>query len=349
MNAISAERIFKGANELFSGQSELPPDIDFAPWRGHLDLMLGEAWNSEWWQFLMRFEWRYFRALWLSTATYNQTDEVYDAASQKYYQCLRDSVTGAGNSPTDSAGDERSAYWAECKTSYQGNDWASGTAYSVGDIIYYTKDDTFYQCHTAHTSSGTLVPDATSSNERWGPLTSFERYVDYLQADKTEIGDVLQATSADPRITTTYDKYTGETIRDRYYVRDAGRRVFLTFRVRRPRLTGEVFSTSATYSVGDQVYFAATGTPGNFYECITATSAGESPASAAAKWSVIEIPEQFQGALTWGLYAKALVADERADEARAAASTAEGYLMLETDRKYRQAGETPALPMRVYP
>lgn len=349
MNTVSAERIFKGANELFSGQSELPPDIDFAPWRGHMDLALAECWNSDWWQFLLRFEWRYFRGLWSSASTYNKGDEVYDAASQLYFQCLRNSVIGSGNSPTDSSGAERSAYWAQCQVSYSGENWVTATAYSVGDIIYYPVDDTYYQCHTAHTSSGTLVPDATGSNERWGALTNFERYVDFLQANKTEIGDVRAATSGDPRITHTYEVYTGETLRDRYYVRDATRRVFLTFRLRRPKLTGAVFSTSAAYAVGDQVYFASDSTEGNFYECINVTTAGQSPDTHADKWSVIEIPEQFEAALIWKVYAKALIADERAEEALAAAQTAEGYLTLEADRKYRQAGETPAFPMRVYP
>lgn len=349
MNTVSAERIFKGANELFSGQSELPPDIDFAPWRGHLDLSLGEVWNSEWWQFLMRGEWRYFRDLWLATSTYNKGDEVYDAASEKYFQCLRDSVTGSGNSPTDSAGDERSAYWAECKTSYTGDDWASGESYAVGDIVYYTVDDTYYQCHTAHTSSGTLKPDATGGNERWGALAYFERYVDFLQTGKTQIGDVLMATSADPRITTNYETYDGQTIQDRYYVRDAARRVFLTFRVRRPVLTGALYDEDSAYAVGDQVYFYSASIRGNFYTCTATASAGDTPATDTDKWTVVEIPEQFQGGLIWSVYAKALVADERADEARGAMQVAETYFGLETDRTYRQGGQTPSVPMRVYP
>lgn len=349
MNTVSAERLFHGVNELFTGQSELPPDTDFAPWRGHLDLSLGEIWNSEWWQFLMRGEFRYFRALWLAATTYNKGDEVYDAATQQYFQCLRDSVTGASFSPTDSTGAERSAYWALCKSTYGASNWLTGTVYAVGTIRYYPVDDLYYQCHTAHTSSSTLVPSATGGNERWGALAAFERYVDFLQPDKTEIGDVLRARTNNPRVTVNYEDLQGETIQDRYYVLDEVRRAWLDFRLRRPRLTGAVFSTSATYAVDDQVYFSSATVTGNFYTCVTATSAGESPSSAAAKWSVVQIPEQFQAALIWSTYAKVLIADDRADESLRAMAMAEGYLALETDRKYRQAGETPSNPVRTYP
>lgn len=349
MNSISAQRLFEGVNDLFTGESELPPDADFATWRGHLDLSLGEAWNSEWWQFLMKGEFRRFRALWLAGTTYNKTDEVYDAATQQYFQCLRNSVTGAGNSPTDSSGIARPAYWSLCKSNYTGSNWASGVAYAVGDIKFYPVDDIYYQCHTAHTSSGTLTPDATGGNERWGVLTPFERYVDFLQPGKTEIGDVLAARSDNPRVTTDYDDYEHETLNDRCHLRDAVTRVWLDFRLRRPRLTGTFFDEADAYAAGDQVYFFSDSTAGNFYTCLATTTAGQSPDTHAALWSVVEIPEQFQPALIWSTYAKVLIADGRADESRSAMQMAEGYLALETDRKYRQAGDTPSIAMRSYP
>ncbi len=212
----------------------------------------------------------------------------------------------------------------------------------MGDIIYYTVNDTFYQCHTAHTSSGTLVPSATGGNERWGALADFEKYVDFAQAGKTAIGDVLAARTGNPRVTTNYDDLEKETLQDRLYVRDAARRVWLDFRPRRPRLTGTFWDEAAAYAAGDQVYFYASGTPGNFYTCLATTTAGQSPATTAASWELVELPQAFEGYLIWAAYAKTLTPEGDADERNRALAMASGYLFTETDRKYRQAGETPA-------
>lgn len=349
MKTVDAERIFTGVNELWHGTSELQDSVDWPVVRGHIDLTLAEAWNSEWWQFLMAGEYRYFRDLWSATTTYNKTNEVYDSASQKYFQCLRNSVSGSGNSPTDSTGATRSAYWAESKTSYAGSNWSSSSvSYSVGDIVKYPVDDQYYQCHTAHTSSATLTPDATGSNERWGVLTAFRRYVDYSQTGKTEFGDVFDVKDGDPYVSTNWNSVEHETINDRVYVRDNIKRVWVDYRLVKPRLTGSAYSATATYAAGDQVYYVPSGGKGNFYTCLASTSAGENPTSTPAKWSIVQIPLAFEGALIWGAYAKCLTADGDAEERTAAMQMAEGYLSLETDRKYRQKGETPAVSMRTY-
>ncbi len=349
MITIDAERLFTGVNELLTGESELPPLLDWYPLRGHIDLALGQAWNSEWWQFLMRGEYRYFRDLWLAASTYNKGDEVYDAATQQYFQCLRDTVTGAGQSPTDSNGDERSAYWALSKTTYAGSNWASGTVYAVGDIIYYPVDDLYYQCHTAHTASGTLVPDATGGNERWGYLTPFARYVDFSQTGKTRIGNVFDVKDANPRINKNWTSLDHETLEDRVYVSDNVRRCWVDFRLRRPKLTGDFHDNTAAYAVGDQVYYTPTGGVGNFYNCLATAAAGENPSTDPDKWELVEIPEAFEGAIINGAFAILMTADDQEGKQRTALAMAEGYLGLETDRKYRQSGETPGVPMRTYP
>ena len=240
MKTVSAQRLFEGVNELLSGNSELPDTNDWAAVRGHLDMAIAEAWIYESWQetywpFLMRSERRYFRANWLAGSTYNKTNEVFDAATQQYFQCLRDTVTGAGNSPTDSAGVERSAYWAECLTSYAGDDWLTGTAYVVGDIIYYPVDNNFYQCHTA-----------TAGNERWGVLTPFQRYVDKEATGQTEIGDTFNVTDVDPRSDARWSGLDWEEIQDRVYVRDDVAFCWITFRIARTRLSGAIFSATGS-------------------------------------------------------------------------------------------------------
>lgn len=353
MRTVSAQRLFEGVNELLSGNSELPADADFGAVRGHLDTALGEvwifeSWDERWWPFLMRTERRYFRANWLAGSTYNKTDEVFDAATQTYFQCLRDSVTGSGNSPTDSNGDERSAYWAECRTVYSGDNWASGTAYAVGDIVYYTVDNNYYQCHTAHTSSGTLIPTATSTNERWGVLTPFERYVDKVTTGQTEIGDTYDVTNVDPRVDQRFTSLTWQELQDRVYVADDVAFCWITFRTARPRLSGAVFDETATYASGDQVYFSSTATDGNFYTATAATSAGEDPDDTPAKWTVVEIPEAFEQFLIWGALASVKEADDEKGAAQSARMHADGYLIQQANRFFPFRGVGSAVPPRVY-
>jgi hypothetical protein len=353
MKTISAQRLFEGVNELWSGNSELPSTADFPSVRGHVDMALGEAWvyeswDQKWWPFLMRTERRYFRANWLAASTYNKTNEVFDAATQQYFQCLRNSVTGSGNSPTDSAGDERSAYWAECAAVYTGANWLTGTAYVVGDIRYYPVDNNYYQCHTAHTSSGTLIPTATGGDERWGVLTPFERYVDKEATGQTAIGNTYLVTTADPRSTAGYTDLTWEELNDRVYVRDEVAFCWISFRLARPRLTGTFFSTTATYAADAQVYYTTTAGVGNFYRCVTATSAGEDPDDTAAKWAVVEIPDAFAEFLIWSALAHVKTADDEAAARNDANAMAEGYLIQQANRFFPFRGTGSSAPPRVY-
>jgi hypothetical protein len=344
----SAGRLFFGINELLAGTSELPSTAEFPVIRGHLDLALGEIWNIEFFPFTFYTERRYFRQNWSSASTYNKTNEVYDAATQQYFQCLRDSVTGSGNSPTDSNGDERSAYWAECRTSYAGSDWVTATAYVVGDIIFYPVTNAYYQCHTAHTSSGTLIPTASGGDERWGVLTPFQRYVDHSQSWETNlIGTVFDIKDADPRVTRRWNSLTKRSQLDRTYVVEAMASCWVEFRLRRPRLTGTFYDSTLAYAVGDQVYFTTTAGIGNFYTCTATASAGDTPATDTDKWSIVEIPLAFEGYLIQAAFAKALVGEEDSNRRAQALSAAQDYLVLLLDEHFRQ-NPAPTISPRTY-
>jgi hypothetical protein len=62
--------------------------------------------------------------------------------------------------------------------------------------------------------------------------------------------------------------------------------------------------------VANQIYFG-----GNFYQCVTVTSAGESPTTTAAKWRLIQIPALLRGVLRQGVYAEVLRIDGQNDKA----------------------------------
>jgi hypothetical protein len=71
--------------------------------------------------------------------------------------------------------------------------------------------------------------------------------------------------------------------------------------------------------MSDQCYFE-----GDFYQCTAATSAGESPASAPAKWGKVQIPAQWRWMLARLTYANLLELDGQTDKAMAARSLAIG-------------------------
>ena len=65
-----------------------------------------------------------------------------------------------------------------------------------------------------------------------------------------------------------------------------------------PKFTATAFDASATYSLGNVVYF----TDGDCYRANQSTSAGESPVSAAAKWDKQELLEILADATKEGAF-----------------------------------------------
>jgi hypothetical protein len=63
--------------------------------------------------------------------------------------------------------------------------------------------------------------------------------------------------------------------------------------------------------VANQIYF----TDGEFYQCVTATNAGETPTTHPAKWRRIQIPKQFRRVLAKLTFANLLEIDGQKDKA----------------------------------
>lgn len=114
--------------------------------------------------------------------------------------------------------------------------------------------------------------------------------------------------------------------------------------------TGSVFDATATYAVGAQIYYTITtagasyGT-GDFYRCLTATSAGETPESAPTKWEIISLPEIFYGYLVYKVYGDWLLSDGQMDKASGAYKIADMKKDDELDRQERQNKDT--MPLQV--
>jgi hypothetical protein len=335
MRTVDYSDLLRGSAGL-AGQiyapGETTSDVDepaFRLFRTFHDRRLQVAWEIHRWPDLCPVEKRYYRQLYDSSATYTATDERFDLASGKYFQSLH--AANTGNDPT-TAGVENSAHWAESKNGYAATDWITGTAYAVGAQVRNPLTDLSYQVHTAPTAGATI--DLT----KMGLLTPFNKYIAYTQTGQTAIGEYVQATHKDPRITTQLIAYPFALSPDgAQFGPNAPNVLWLYYRIRRPELRGDVFDPTAVYTSGRQVYFVnATTKIGNFFTANTTTAAGDSPASEPTKWAVVELPYFLRGYLIEGGYADWLVGDGRTDEAGAHESFAQQFLELEADKLQRQ-------------
>ena len=314
---------------------------EFALFRTFHDRRLQLAWEIHRWPDLCRIEQRAFRAAYDVTGatTYAATTEVLDVATLQYFQALQ---TSTGKAPTINA-QENSAYWALCKGSYQAYDWETGTDYPVGGQVRHPADNNVYQCITAHTSGGSW--DAT----KWGVLTPFNRYIAYNQAGQTALGEVLFAFDRDPRVTTKLCPLPYTLSADGVQfatLRHTLAYVWLQYRIQRPLLTGDAFDSTVVYASGQQMYYKASTGLGNFYTAVVTTTAGDTPESAPAKWSVVALPYIFRQYLMAAGYADWLTSDGQADKAGPMEQMATSCLELEADKLQRQQGQVNRMQFR---
>jgi hypothetical protein len=250
----------------------------------------------------------------------------------------------ASPNPASSTGATCLGWWYPCQSSYSGTTWALGTAFAQGDVVYYAVDNNYYVCHTA--STGNLPTDTSY----FGPVIPFDKYIAYEQTGQTAIGEVRDVFNADPRVNRLFTPANWTLSTNGVQVPDGPATVWLEFRTRFKPLIGSDYSASTAYAVGDQILFNSSGSVLNFYECVTATSAGESPNTHASKWSIIEIPYLFQPYLVNGAYADFLKMDGQMDKAAAQDRMADEYLANELMKLHDQQPQYQRLSVRnAYP
>lgn len=301
---------------------------EFAALRRFHRKRLRTGWSYWWWPPLCPIEKRYYRAAWDAGTTYAAGDEVMYAPTQSYYIALQGSLNEA---PADSEAVTNLTYWAELEPAYpSATEYDSDVNYVAGDQVTYAGE--VYQCYSPIRNA------PPTDTDYWGLLAEFSRYVAYEQTGKTALGDIKQVWALNPRA------QTKNRISMEYELNDLGVQVltpsvfaWVEFRRRPPVLTGSVWDSTATYTVGEQVYFS-TGVPGNFYVCVTNTAAGESPATKAESWSVVELPLDLHAYLVHGGAADWLMGPG-ADQEAGMAEEAKAMAALEEARaKYFMQG-----------
>jgi len=332
MRKLTFKNVLYGVAQLAGLDRDNISTSEFARIRDLADARLALAWESGEWPDTLLVEERTFRPLWSSGTTYAKDAEVYYAKEDKYYQSV--AAANTGNTPTTKD------WWADASEAPSGDDWLTGTSYSVGDTVRYDITGKHYWCYLAHTSSGSVTPE-TSSN--WTQLVPFDRYIAHEQTGETKIGEFLSIASKDPRNFTSIKEYDFELTGTGAHVAKDVTKVWVRGRKQRPLLTGDNYSNSGTYASGDQVYFE-----GNFYESTESISAGQSPSTHASKWTLVEVPYIFQGYLIRGAFADYLRATGNNELAAMADRDAEAVIAVEADKLLRQQGQVKRVNVLTY-
>lgn len=93
-----------------------------------------------------------------------------------------------------------------------------------------------------------------------------------------------------------------------------------------------------------QTYFVDADGIGEFYQCVSPASPGQSPATHPAKWSKIQIPAFLRSAISERAAGQLLQIDGQSDK-RAAANRTAGDALYETFIRYRSRGDYQTLPV----
>ena len=98
-------------------------------------------------------------------------------------------------------------------------------------------------------------------------------------------------------------------------------------------------SVATSYSSGVQVYYN-----GNFYTANTSTASSFT----ASEWDKVNIPKIFQNYLIRGIYSDYLRANGQLEAASIEDNNANGMLVMESDKLYRQQGQVRTTKMVTY-
>jgi len=176
-----------------------------------------------------------------------------------------------------------------------------------------------------------------------------------------DAGEMLNCYDQDPLLTTkaqplSYRIYNDGSVVKLVFGSDPST-VWGEYRVKKPDLVGDVWSSALAYSIGAQAYFDSgsnTGTAmpvpgkphyGDFYECLDATTSGQSPFTHPAKWLKKEIPYIFGTFVSRGMFSDWLRSELQIEASQIAEQEAQGMLDLEIDKIFRQQKQSVRINM----
>jgi hypothetical protein len=145
-----------------------------------------------------------------------------------------------------------------------------------------------------------------------------------------------------------YVVYNNGVAQNNLYGAPPSNPVYIYYRKTVPNFTGDTYSATATYSVDQQIYFTSSTGYGDFYKCLVATSAGQSPDTTAASWEVIPLYDVFLQYCTYQAYGDWLISDGQMDKAQAAYGIAESKMNDQFDVIERQMNAISPMKMATH-
>lgn len=120
--------------------------------------------------------------------------------------------------------------------------------------------------------------------------------------------------------------------------------IYITYRKVPYNYAGAVYSATATYVVGQYIYYtmlagANTGTS-DYYKCLVDTTAGQTPETTSYAWDIQPLPDMLSQPLVWQTYGDWLVQDGQMEKSVGAYQMAEKKKLDEWDRIERQMPNT---------
>ena len=341
MLRIPYANVLRKVEGLWLGTRNDMPALDASTAQTHLNTHAGQLWESFFWPEWTPVEQRQFRQSWASATTYGAPTttaavERYHVRTGKYFQSLR--AANTGNAPMDDDGVENSAWWAECASTYSGNDYEAGD-FTVGDIVRNPDDNRFYQCHTAHTGTSTF--DST----KFGILTAFKRSIAYDQSWETNaIGAVRAIWDKDPEVFFGAADKIGFNLGSSIFVSGDQNVVWVEFRRRAPEWIGEAYAAATTYSEDDQVQDGTEDGDADFYKSLTDNNTGQALTD-TVDWERIDFPWALRDAAAYAAYSELLRTDEQPELADIALARAMAFANKEYSKISRQQSQARQLPV----
>jgi hypothetical protein len=176
-----------------------------------------------------------------------------------------------------------------------------------------------------------------------------------------DAGEILNCYDRDPLVSTrasglSFRIYDDGITQKLVLPADPGT-AYAEYRTKRPELVGDLYAPAVAYSIGAQVYFdsgsnTGTYTPvagkphyGNFYNCLEATTAGQSPSTHPAKWQIVQIPYLFASYAARGAFSDWLKSELQLEAAQVAEAEAQNTLTEAIDIILRQQKQVNRINM----
>ena len=143
-----------------------------------------------------------------------------------------------------------------------------------------------------------------------------------------------------------YVSYQNGVAQNNLYGAPPSNPIYIYYRKTCPQFTGDVFDASLTYAVDQQVYFTAADGYGDFYKCVVATTAGQSPTTTPNSWEVITLFDTFIQYCIYQAFGDWLISDGQLDKAQAVYGIAETKMGDQLDKVERQMNVMSPLKMQ---